>query len=392
MSVRANSIRRIAMRSAGRIALIGASLALLGSAAQAQIQESEFRAADGTTYQVLVASNLGGGAERIRVTTIAGAIAGAGSCAATGNMSGDNTSAIGGVLPPIMTLHPFGSIRRTIVLTPNDLGTLAFDGSFGGRVSLGTGGGELNVCLNAFDCAGEPNVQSLVTLDTDSGPGQVPAACIAEGLDAECDGANLRDSIAFGIAAAGDPPVCTNPANVTVNSTVCAPEPSDGFDLVEGQAIVFVYNSTLGASGFAVAVGGFGITDDDMNNAACAADTVVSATGDNDSQPAPPPPTSTPTNTPTNTATNTPTPTDTATPTFTNTATFTQTPTLTPSSTPTATDTRTNTPTATETPPPTNTRPPIPVVPSPTSPAGLVMIIGLGGGLLWALRRMTKVK
>jgi hypothetical protein len=38
----------------------------------------------------------------------------------------------------------------------------------------------------------------------------------------------------------------------------------------------------------------------------------------------------------------------------------------------------------------TPTRPPIPVVPSPTSPAGLVMIGGLGIGLLWALRRLAR--
>jgi hypothetical protein len=379
MSVRAESFRRMT-----RVALFTAGVALIGSVAQAQIQESEFRGADGTTYQVLVASNLGGGAERIRVTTIAGAIAGAGSCAATGDMSGSSTSAVGGVLPPLMTLHPYASIHRTAILTPNDIGQINFANSFGGRVTLGTGGAAINVCLNAFDCTAQPNVAPLVTLD--SATGGVPAACIAEGVEAECDGSNARDVFAFGIAASGNPPVCTTPANATVNSTVCAAEPTDGFSLNEGQAIVFIYNSSLASSGFAVATGGFGITADNMNNAGCAANTVVSATGDNDSQPAPPPATSTPTNTPTNTATNTATFTNTPTATFTATATFT------PSNTPTATNTRTNTPTATETPPPTNTRPPIPVVPSPTSPAGLVMIIGLGGGLLWALRRMTRVK
>lgn len=32
----------------------------------------------------------------------------------------------------------------------------------------------------------------------------------------------------------------------------------------------------------------------------------------------------------------------------------------------------------------------IPIVPSPTSPAGVVMIAGLSLGLLWALRRMAR--
>jgi hypothetical protein len=97
--------------------------------------------------------------------------------------------------------------------------------------------------------------------------------------------------------------------------------------------------------------------------------------------------TPTPTNTPTNT--NTPTPTNTSTPSATNTPTATLTPTST--NTPTPTATRTPTPTNTPTPPPTNTRPPIPVVPSPMSPSGMLMIGALAIGLLWGLRRIGKL-
>ena len=97
--------------------------------------------------------------------------------------------------------------------------------------------------------------------------------------------------------------------------------------------------------------------------------------------------TPTPTHTATNTATNTPT--ATPTPTNTPTATATNTPTLTPTQTPTRTPT--NTPTITPTSTPTNTvtptSPPIPVVPSPMSPAGLVMVSGLILAILWMLRR-----
>jgi hypothetical protein len=60
--------------------------------------------------------------------------------------------------------------------------------------------------------------------------------------------------------------------------------------------------------------------------------------------------------------------------------------TLTPSNTATVTATGT----VTNTPPPTNTRAGIPVVPSPTSPAGLLMVIGLGVSLVWALRRLQR--
>jgi len=95
-------------------------------------------------------------------------------------------------------------------------------------------------------------------------------------------------------------------------------------------------------------------------------------------------PTPTPTVTPTNTPTNTPTVTPTRTPTNTPTNTFT------PTNTPTQTPTRTPTLTPTQTPPPptpTFTPPPIPVVSSPTSPAGLLLIIGLALAIGWMLRR-----
>jgi hypothetical protein len=96
-----------------------------------------------------------------------------------------------------------------------------------------------------------------------------------------------------------------------------------------------------------------------------------------------PTPTVTPTSTPTDTPTDTPTPTPTNTPT--------NTPTDTPTNTPTETPTPTPTDTPTNTPPPTNTRPPIPVVPSPMSPSGMLMIGALGIGLLWALRRIGRL-
>jgi hypothetical protein len=105
-------------------------------------------------------------------------------------------------------------------------------------------------------------------------------------------------------------------------------------------------------------------------------------------------PTDTPTATPTDTPTQTPTGTATATPTDTPTATPTATPTITPTDTPTGTptDTPTITPTPTSVPTPTNTPPPVPVVPSPTSPAGIILILGLGLSIAWMLGRMARVR
>lgn len=366
-------------------------LAFSSGVAQAQIGFQELRAADGTTYQVLFAENpLGGGAERLRITTVAGSVAGGGGCTTPGNTANDPVSAAGFVDAPSMQLYGYDLIRRTSIMVPPN-STISFDGTFGGRVTFGTAGNPTArlVCGAAFDCMGQVGVQeTLHPLDFNGDT--VPPACIANDIDPDCAG-NPVTAFGFGIPATGDPPVCDDPdGDVTVNTTICATEPSDGFTINAGEAIVFVYNHNLSMSGFTVDAGGFGISTDAVNNPNCMSPpAVVSSSGRSDSQPAPPPPTSTPTQTATVTATNTSTPTNTATATFTATSTSTPTNTTTPSNTPTATATRTLTPTATNTPPPTNTRPPIPVVPSPTSPAGLVMIIGLGGGLLWALRRMA---
>lgn len=98
-------------------------------------------------------------------------------------------------------------------------------------------------------------------------------------------------------------------------------------------------------------------------------------------QPTPTPsPTDTPTETPTSTPTNTPTTSNTPT------LTPTETPTRTPTNTPTQTFTPTNTPPP---PTPTFTPPPIPVVSSPTSPAGIFLIVGLALAIGWTLRRTS---
>ncbi|MBX3028229.1 hypothetical protein KF840_25345 [bacterium] len=264
------------MRNRRRWLALAGALTLCAAWRAQAFEHQEYRAADGTTYQVLRSVGpLGGGAERERITTLAGSQSGSGGC----NLSTTMASAVVGVIPPGQSLHPFGSIRRTAILLPNDITALAFDPTHSGRVTIGTGGSALKVCQSAADCGGgATNLVGLATADMD-----VPAACIANGLQADCE-SNTRQAFAFGLAATGNPPVCQ--VGPTVNTSICAAEPSDGFALSPGQAIVFVFSGSLGSVGFGVGAAGFGI-DANASGSVCMSGGVVSATSPSQSLPAP---------------------------------------------------------------------------------------------------------
>lgn len=321
-----------------RLTVLAVAAVLLGGrdAALAQFTQSLYRAADGTAYQLVRAvAPVGGGAEKQRITSLRGSVTGGGGCSVSGAVAGQVASSVVGALPPGQTLHGYDQIRRTAILVPNSVTTISFDAGNGGRLTLGSGGGAIDVCRVAGDCpAGGTEIVPL-----SSGSGGVPPACLASTVSSACDGATQRSTFAFGVPASGSPPVCNSSANVTTSTFVCAPEPSDGFALQAGQAVVFVYNGTLAGQGFGVGVAGFGIDTNGANSPGCAAGSVVSAASRNESSAGPPLPTRTPTATatytftPTRTATFTATATHTRTPTHT--ATFTATPT--PSATPTQT-------------------------------------------------------
>jgi hypothetical protein len=169
-------------------------------------------------------------------------------------------------------------------------------------------------------------------------------------------------------------PLQASPDGIPLDGTGCG-----GANPANCQLIFFMANQTDAIASAGVSAAGFLLNADGTTRLTTAfQDNVVF----NEFTPTVTPtntPTATPTNTPTNTPTQTPTNTPTNTPTITPTATPTNTPTITPTQTPT------NTPTLTPTPSP--SPPPIPVVPTPTSPAGLVMIGGLGVAIAWMLRR-----
>jgi hypothetical protein len=344
--------RRIAELSLARHAVALLAMTLLAGRTEGQINQIELRADDGTAYQVISINLIGTGAEEGRITTLAGSATGLGGCDVSEGMKGDRAEAIAGVLAPIQILHPYDQIVRTAILTPNN-SALSFDESFGGRLTLGTGGSALNICKDAFDCTAQSNVQPVVPLS--SATGGVPAACIANGVAAgqQCDGSTQRNVFGFPATPSDSPPDCNSASDITADTTICAPEPMDGFSLANGEVVIFIYDSSLLGLGFSVGAGGFGIDTDGINTPGCGMNSVVSAQDALQSLPAPPLPSRTPSNTPTQTQTpaDTPTNTPSATPTstFTNTPTDTPTPTATATNTSTPADTPTRTATATST-------------------------------------------
>ena len=330
--------RRALKRTIGVTVALAALL--VASSAQAQLQRL-FRADDGTAYQLLWLVSPSPGAETFHATTLAGSSFGISSCVDdVATMPGDPVSAVAGSLIPQL---PYLTAMRTFLLTPNDaVGQAAFDGSGSGRLTLGSGPGALNVCSTFDDCMGHGIVETLVALS--SNQGNVPPACIAGTINSECDNTIQRAAFAFGLPSTGQPPTCNDTAQVTVDSTLCAPEPLDGFALGTGQAVVFIYGG-LGPTGFDVGVAGFSITTDDVNPFGCPANSVVGATATSVGPPPFPIPTFTPTTTATATVTGTPTRAG-------------------PGS--------------------------IPVIPSPFAPVGLLLVLGLTGGLVYAMRRRAR--
>ncbi len=388
--------------------VVGLGLSLLVvSRAEAQFNlSSSQRAADGTVYEVIAVPNapLQAGADRIRITTVAGSVSGVGSCSQAGGASGQPARAIAGVDQNVGALHPFTDIRRTGVLLPSDVNAVSFSAAGAGKLTIGG----IEICRVSSDCTGGNPDAKIYDLDGNLQFGSVeastlPVACIASGVSAGCSSATFN-TLGFGLSRDSNTKQCL--AVPTTNTTVCASEPADGFTVDKGRVVVFIYDGNLANQGFSIGAAGFGIDTDGTNNPQCQSSAanpqVVTADGQNPSAPPPPPPTETPTPTSTSTPTLTPTPTSTPTftstptstptPTFTPTPTSTATPTATPTSTPTRTPTPTNTPTLSPTPTfsPSPTPPPIPVVPSPLSPAGLAMIAGLGASIAWMLRRALR--
>jgi hypothetical protein len=235
------------------------------------------------------------------------------------------------------------------------------------------------------------------------GGGNPDAPCDPFNGNADCTGGGTCTD--FGGEVAGQNVTLDDTLGSRVGNPASQGANIDGFYLPSDTTmIVFLVDD--GAAAFGLTADGFAVTgtcsnadtpcsiDEDCVGGTCgdglSRRNVINTTGDVDNNQFLPTPTLTPSNTATvtatftatNTATQTNTPTDTNTPTATFTATATRTDTATFTETPTRTATATNT----------ATRPPIPVVPSPFSTSGLIMISALGAGMIWALRRLFVVR
>ena len=342
--------------------------------AAAQLDQTIFRAMDGTIYQVLqhsASATAGIGIEEVVITTLAATVSGTAiGCAFPGDTSPPIAAQAWAFSGASTIYSDLGGIRVSSLI--GGAGAAVFDASGGGVVCIGPG------CTMDAECPGGPTLCQTFSRDDGAlatsgtnvaalqlNPALSPTSSCPFGTNA---------SYAFGTL---------DPTRV---STLCTAPPADGFVLdgspavftggVDGQTIIFVYDNAP-SDPFSIAAAGFGVDTDGENGGVCpgSSNVVVNALSDQGTAPAPadtptPTPTSTPTDTPTPTATDTATETPTDTPTDTPTATHTDTPTSTPTNTATPTQTPTSTPTDTETPTntPTNTETPT-VTPSNTPTA-----------------------
>jgi cysteine-rich repeat protein len=258
---------------------------VLASTASAQLDLSKNqRAADGTVYEVIrvPASSLLAGVDQVRVTTVAGSVQSAVACTSPGGGAGSPTTSASGAdanLPAF--LHAYGETTRTGILLPNDE-TVSFMTGGAGRLTIGSGASAIDICRVASDCLG--GASDTATFPLSSNQGGVPTACVATNI-AKCSG--QLAAYAFGILDAGNAPNCAS--SPTTATTQCASAPTDGFSLTGGQLVVFIYNHSLGMSGFSAGAGGFGVDNDASQLCSGSTGRVLTASALSNSAPPPPP-------------------------------------------------------------------------------------------------------
>ena len=261
-------------------AIVGSMAMLTGSTALAQFQLSSQRAQDGTLYEIISVPNLPtllGGADEVRITTLGGSVNAFQTCSQSGVANQPVKAGSGIDTSAGQALHPIDQTVRTTVLDVGDPTAIAFNVIGSGALVIGDPTHKKEICRQSNYCSGSNPVVPLVALTTSDA--SVPAACVTT-LTSAC---SSLTSLGFGLPANGTN--CT--ASATANTTICGPRPTDGFTLRKGQAIIFVYNHSLGMQGFSIGAAGFGIDTDGVRNPSCmGSNLVVTADAQNPSAPA----------------------------------------------------------------------------------------------------------
>ena len=227
----------------------------------AGFRQAVFRAANGTTYQVLqnVAAAAALGAEDFQVTTLVGSADALGACEvqAEPGVSGEAVvAAVSGA-----------AIGSGLVVKSShiaDVSVPCFDPRGDGAVCIGA------ECTNACQCPAGAACALFTQADgfavarptTDIAPAKVVADLTD--LGKFCSGFQGAMTYGFGL---GGP---------TTQASLCAPVPQDGFALPRGTSVIFAYQTPL-ATRFSVGYAGFPVDRDGKNPFMCHRDTVVGA-------------------------------------------------------------------------------------------------------------------
>jgi 6-phosphogluconolactonase (cycloisomerase 2 family) len=238
----------------------------LTQAPGAMLEQRQFRAEDGTVYQLIQARPVTDptesprAAQQFRVTTIAGSSETVETCETAPTGLGTRVGAAVGTA----ALVDLGAVRRSAILRPNVFTAPQWEAIGGGRLRLGAGAVAIEICADPSTCAG---AEPLVPVTEASGG--LPAACAARlESGSYCADRDAPAAISFGLAAAADGE-CSDPSSVTVHTTACFGAGTvRGFDLLPGEAVVFVYEA--GREAFAVGSAAFGFAPSQVNSVGCA--------------------------------------------------------------------------------------------------------------------------
>jgi 6-phosphogluconolactonase (cycloisomerase 2 family) len=232
----------------------------------AVLEQRLFRALDGTVYQLVrvLPSADRTAAEHYRITSLSAGSSLVTSCATSDDFPGGTARAYAGGPPPQL---------RTAILEPGDVAS-SFDAASGGRLALGAGPTDIEVCSTCPPGAVAPLTHLHLA------GGGISTACTVRQPD--CNGEQGVTTVFAEPAMPVDTGAIQSCRFVSgaVLTEICREEPENGFILEPGQSVVFVTPPSDQAPPhlpFSAAIGAFGVTVDDQNDSGCISWQIVEA-------------------------------------------------------------------------------------------------------------------